>query len=229
MLLLYDKLITGGLHDLSKEQSHHCLGVLRMSVGERLQVSNGAGELFECEIVGTTGKICSLRTLSQTHSTSTRSYSLHLAIAPTKNIDRTEWAIEKAVEIGVDRITMLLTSHSERKTVNMERLERVVISAAGQSLKTYLPRIEPLTRFDDFLRENPCGLIAHCNDGYEKIKIPCGMENYTILIGPEGDFSSVEVDAALKTGYRSITLGGERLRTETAAVYASCACAIFNF
>lgn len=229
MLLLYDKLITGGLHDLSKEQSHHCLGVLRMSVGGRLQVSNGEGELFECEIVGTAGKVCSLRTLSQTHSALTRGYGLHLAIAPTKNIDRTEWAIEKAVEVGVDRITMLLTSHSERKTVNMERLERVVTSAAGQSLKTYLPRIEPLMRFEDFLKDNQGGLIAHCNDGYEKTSIPSGMKNYTILIGPEGDFSPIEVDIATATGYRSITLGNERLRTETAAVYASCACAILNF
>lgn len=228
MLLLYDKKIEDGEFSLSADQSHHCLSVLRMAVGEKLLVSNGFGDVFDAEIIATSGKICTVAAIEQDMSFKRPACNIHLALAPTKNFDRVEWAVEKAVEIGVTAITPLLTSRCERRVVKLERLEKIVTSAASQSLKSVLPTLHELTDFNQFVAENKAGLIAHCNDGYDKIEIPKSVADYTILIGPEGDFSPSEVDAAIAAGYRSVTLGEQRLRTETAAIYAVIASTIFS-
>ena len=159
---------------------------------------------------------------------------IHIGIAPTKNIDRTEWAIEKCVEMGADEITLLLCEHSERKTVNIERLQKIVVSAAKQSLKTRFPILKPLTKMTDLQVEGD-KFIAHCIEGYKatdekhalKDKIIRGHQT-TVLIGPEGDFSPAEVEWALANGYQPVSLGAARLRTETAAIVACHTAVLIN-
>ena len=149
---------------------------------------------------------------------------MHLAIAPTKSLDRFEWFLEKAVEIGVDQVTPLLCQRSERKTIKIERLEKIVLSAMKQSIKAYLPLINPMTKFSDFITKPADGkkLIAHCVDVPKpslKSKLP-NQNQFTILIGPEGDFSPEEIALAKNSGFEEVHLGKSRLRTETAAIVA---------
>ena len=159
---------------------------------------------------------------------------IHIGIAPTKNIDRTEWAIEKCVEMGADEITLLLCEHSERKTVNIDRLQKIVVSAAKQSLKNRFPILKPLTKMTDMQVEGD-KFIAHCIEGYKatdekqalKDKIVRGHSTM-ILIGPEGDFSPEEVNWALANGYQPVSLGAARLRTETAAIVACHTAVLVN-
>lgn len=228
MLLIYDKGMSLGRNALSAAQSHHCSAVLRMSVGQELLVGDGKGAIYKVKIVESSKKICIVETVESIAGFGCQKYGINLAIAPTKNFERVEWAVEKAVEIGVDSITPILTSRCERKVVKYERLEKIVASAAGQSLKAFLPTLNELTDFEKFVAENPGGLIPHCNEQYNRITMPKGEANYTILIGPEGDFSPSEVEMAVSCGYRGITLGNERLRTETAAIYALIEASLFS-
>lgn len=229
MQLFYNQTLTQGgepLVELTTAQSHHCVNVMRMGVGAEVHISDGQGTIYECRIVVPNAKHCSIEVVSTIRDYNKRSYKLDLAVAPTKNFDRMEWLIEKATEIGIDSFTPLLCARSERKVVKMERLERIAESAAAQSQKAYLPVVNELTSFKEYIKTHPGGFIAHCIEATPtKVELPT-KAHYTILIGPEGDFSPAELNQALEAGYQGLTLGNQRLRTETAALYATVAAAL---
>lgn len=223
---LEDNLPQGYRYTLSEELCHHLLVVLRHGVGDSVMVCNGRGWLYGSKIETASKKRVEMVIESvEANFGSQQRRDITLAICPTKNIERTEWAVEKMVEIGVTRIVPILSAHSERKNLKTERLRRIAVSAAGQSLKGFMPTIEELTPFKKFVEENPEGYIAHCNEG-KKTKIHRDEARYTVMIGPEGDFSTEEVAFALQHNYREVTLGDARLRTETAAVCAAYLCTL---
>ena len=204
---------------LSSEQSHHACRVLRMGAGSRLSVSDGAGTVCVCRLVD-----AARFEVEQTTFCPVRPYTVHVAVAPTKNIERIEWLVEKATELGIDRFTPLLAEHSERKNIKLERLVRLVESASAQSQKARLAVVDDLTPFEKFVEQYPAGWIAHCGGGDKTpLKQAALSTDYRVLIGPEGDFSPREVALALEKGYKALSLGDERLRTETAALLAVAA------
>ncbi|AUC14473.1 16S rRNA (uracil(1498)-N(3))-methyltransferase [Tenacibaculum sp. SZ-18] len=208
----------------SKEESRHIIKVLRKRQGDILHITNGNGYLFSAEIIIESDKKCTAKIKEVEFREKEWNYYLHVAIAPTKNIDRLEWFIEKATEIGIDEITLLLCDNSERKVVKIERLEKIMLSAAKQSLKFNAPKLNGLTKFKDFLNGNKEGnlFIAHCYDGdktsLKSFEFKGGR--VTVLIGPEGDFSLKEVKEAVQSKLIPISLGSSRLRTETAGIVA---------
>ena len=219
---------------LSEEESAHCVQVLRRTAGDEICVTDGKGKLFRCAITNPHRKHCEVRILSVEEPEALHMGRVHIGIAPTKNIDRTEWSIEKCVEMGVDEITLLLCDHSERKTVNIDRLQKILVSAAKQSLKTRFPILHPLTKMTDLQIEGD-RFIAHCIEGYKASENKGALKDQivrghatTILIGPEGDFSPEEVNWALANGYQPVSLGAARLRTETAAIVACHTAVLIN-
>lgn len=230
MHLFYTPDITGEEYTLSAEESKHCVRVLRLAAGEPVVLVDGKGNWYEGMIDQAEAKGCRVKVMVKKENYGQRPFRLHLALAPTKNTDRIEWMLEKCTEMGIDEITLLHTAHSERKVVKQERLGKLIVAAMKQSLKAYLPRLNPLTDFDTFIRNCPESrkLIAHCREGekqrIEEVYVP--GENVVILIGPEGDFSEQEVKLAEKCGFQAITLGNSRLRTETAGMVA---CHSINF
>lgn len=224
MQLFYIPDITGDSATLNETESKHAVKVLRMSEGTRVRIVDGKGGFYKAEISDAHPKKCRLSVLEVHKESRRKNYRLHIAIAPTKNIARFEWFLEKATEIGIDEITPLSSEHSERKTIKSDRLEKILVSAMKQSQKAFLPQLNKLVSFNDFIQnfsENE-KFIAHCNIG-EKPRLKNVLkkgENVLILIGPEGDFSVDEVAAAKETGFREISLGDERLRTETAGIVA---------
>ena len=233
MQLFYSPDITPPLYTLSEEESGHCVRVLRLKEGDSLHITDGKGTLYRAEVEDAHPKRCTIRIVEEHHEWEKRPYSLTIAVAPTKNIDRIEWFVEKATECGIDRIIPILCDHSERKVIKGERLEKIAISAMKQSLKAYLPTIAPLTPIRTLLEEPFDGvrLIAHCEEDMERIfmgELIDKGDNVMVLIGPEGDFSKEEIEAARKAGFREVTLGKERLRTETAALAAAMFTAFVN-
>lgn len=225
MNIFYTPDIDGEQYTLSEQESKHCIRVLRNSIGDELTLVDGSGGLYKSEIIDANPKRCSVRVIEKIEEFQKRDFHVHLAIAPTKNNDRLEWFLEKATEIGLNEITPLLCEHSERKQIKQERLEKVVVSAMKQSLKAYLPKLNNLTTFETLLANSEADqkFIAHCEDGdknhlYNEIE---KGQNVLILIGPEGDFSPLEIEKALKFGFKPISLGESRLRTETAGVVAT--------
>jgi len=224
MHLFYTPDLQNDTYRLSEEESKHCVRVLRLSEGDPLFLVDGKG--FFCEAVITTAhpKACELKIIEKKPEYGKREYNLTLAVAPTKNIDRYEWFLEKATEIGIDRVIPVISRFSERKEIKPDRLEKVMVSAIKQSIKAYLPLLEPLKSFKVVIKTPFEGqrFIAHCNAG-EKVllrdAVTKGM-NVMILIGPEGDFSVEEVEAAIQEGFQPVSLGEARLRTETAALVA---------
>jgi 16S rRNA (uracil1498-N3)-methyltransferase len=203
-----------------------------MQTGDSIIVIDGKGGYYEAEITLPHHKRCEFRIVKATQNFGKRNYRLHIAIAPTKNIERIEWFIEKATEIGIDEITPLLCRFSERKNVKDERLEKIIVSAAKQSKKAYFPVLNPLTPFDQFLKSAKAEncYIAHCYEQDKKqlsIELK-GQKDVLILIGPEGDFSKEEVESAMKAGFVPVTLGDSRLRTETAGVVACTTAYLFT-
>ena len=215
---------------LDEEETRHCTRVLRLVQGDRVYVTDGKGSMFECRIREITGKKCQLEMVSEQKDYHKRNSRIHIAIAPTKSIDRFEWFLEKSTEIGIDEITPLFCKHSERTHLKTDRLQKVIISAMKQSLKAYLPLLHPPVNFGKFRGSSFDGqkFIAFCDadSTLELHKIYNKGSNALILIGPEGDFSEEEIDLAKKDGFIPITLGKSRLRTETAGVVA---CTIINF
>lgn len=228
---------------LPEEESQHCVQVLRAQAGEKILVTDGVGTLYECEITNPHRKHCEVCILHSETPEALHEGYVHVAIAPTKNIDRLEWMIEKTTEMGIDEITPILCEHSERKTVNEERLHKIMIAAAKQSLKTAFPRLNPLTSLNDLfasVREED-RFIAHCMSDEEQSSLQANYrptegkealwhqirrgKHTLILIGPEGDFSPREVEQALSCGFVPVSLGKARLRTETAGI-AACHTAI---
>ncbi len=229
MHIFYTPDISGKAYTLDETESKHCIRVLRLAKGDEVTLVDGRGGLFTAEIEDPNPKRCLVKVTQEQLDFGLRKFKVHLAIAPTKNIERTEWFLEKATEIGVDRVTPLLCRYSERKEIKNERLEKVMVSAMKQSLKAFLPKLDELTKFSEFIRQPFSGqkFIAHCEEQQRELlknAVKPG-ENYLILIGPEGDFSSEEIELALKSGFQPVSLGESRLRTETAGVVA---CHTFN-
>jgi 16S rRNA (uracil1498-N3)-methyltransferase len=216
------------LCSLNEEESKHAIKVLRLAIGDKINILNGRGDEFLAEIIDAKAKQAELKILSFT-TEPTSIFEIHVAIAPTKNMDRLEWFAEKATELGITTITPLICQNSERTKLNTERLHKIVVSAMKQSKRKYLPLIEDPIKFKDFLKIHPKGALAHC---YKGDKYPLSsvlmFKKFPILIGPEGDFSEEEVALAQKSGYFAISLGKNRLRTETAGLFA-CTIAKIKF
>lgn len=230
MHVFYTPDIQTDVYTLNEEESKHCSRVLRLSIGDVVFLIDGKGGLYQSEIAALTKKNVQLKVLNKQTEHGKRNHYLHIVIAPTKNIDRLEWFLEKATEIGIDEITLIICDRSERKVVKDERLEKVITSAVKQSLTAYHPKLNAPISFAEFIKINTDSekLIAHCMEG-EKLfieKLVKPHQSYTILIGPEGDFSQSELAAALKNNFKPISLGNTRLRTETAAL---AACFEVNF
>ena len=224
MHIFYTPQIINGNLTLSEEESKHCVKVLRLAKGDEISLIDGIGGYYLATIDDANPKRCSFIIEQKTENFGQRPYRVSIAIAPTKNIDRTEWFVEKAVEMGIDEITMLICQRSERRSVNMERIEKIVLSAMKQSIKAYRPVLNEPTPFADYVTAPRSGrkLIAHCMET-ERTSLKSMVDKeceYTILIGPEGDFSPEEVELAVRNGYQCVHLGQSRLRTETAGVAA---------
>jgi 16S rRNA (uracil1498-N3)-methyltransferase len=209
---------------LNEEESKHAVRVLRLTNGDQVTLIDGKGGLYKAEITDAHPKRTILQITAVTTAFNKRNHYLHIAIAPTKNLDRVEWFLEKATEIGIDEISLIICQRSERKEAKAERLNKIITSAIKQSIKAYHPVLNPTIALTQFLKQPFEGqkFIAHCADG-EKVGLAQSIQKqnrYLILIGPEGDFTPAEVDAALQNGYKAITLGESRLRTETAALEA---------
>lgn len=224
MNIFYTPDIRGNFYTLEESESKHCIRVLRKTKGDKLILVDGNGGYYETMITDPDPKHCSIEVVKEIQQFEKRDYTLHLAVAPTKNIDRIEWLIEKATEIGVDKITPLLCEHSERKQVNNDRLQKIMVSAMKQSLKAYLPTLNNLTNFDAFIKKAQASgkFIAHCTDSEKShlINAAPGHKSVVVMIGPEGDFSNAEIEKALTSGFKGVSLGNSRLRTETAGMVA---------
>lgn len=212
-------------YTLNEEESKHCSRVLRLSVGDAVCLIDGRGGLYEAEIQNESKKHVELRITKSTQAYQKRNHHLHIAIAPTKNIERVEWFLEKATEIGIDEITPIICERSERKVVKEDRLHKVITAAVKQSLQAYHPVLNPAVTYTELLRQQTSAikLIAHCIDDGQRNYIKDLVQahgNYLVLIGPEGDFSPQEINSALSNGFMPVTLGTTRLRTETAALAA---------
>lgn len=210
---------------LPESDSAHCCRVLRLKEGDGIYVVDGKGKRFRCVILEAHPKRTAVEIVSCEEAPSHWGVKITLAVAPTKHSDRMEWMLEKAVEIGVDRVVLLRCARSERKVMKLERLEKVMISAMKQSLKAVLPVIEEVTDFRSFVRNEPEGaakFFGYCSDKYPRKDFAknCPSEGeVVIMIGPEGDFSPEEVSLAVENGFMPVTFGKSRLRTETAALY----------
>ena len=229
MQLFYVPNISGDEVILNETESKHAVRVLRLTEGTTVQLVDGIGGFYDAEIMDANPKKCQLKIKKTLREFGKKNFRIHMAIAPTKNIDRFEWFLEKATEIGIDEITPLLCDYSERKSVKPERLEKILVSAMKQSVKAYLPKLNKMISFGNLIKncttENR--FIAHCYEG-EKHHLKNVVEknrDVVILIGPEGDFSAEEVTLARNNGFTEVSLGTARLRTETAAVVA---CHIVN-
>ena len=230
--------LSESFYTLNEEESKHCIRVLRLNIGAKVILIDGKGGWYEAEIADDNTKRCTVKIIENKKEFGKHNNHLHIAIAPTKNIDRIEWFIEKAVEIGIDEISLLNCRNSERSIVKTERLDKVAIAAIKQSLTAYLPKLNEMMDFKKFIAsvENFAGqkFIAHCSPPLSLGERPHLKTIYNkgcdalILIGPEGDFSTEEVRMAIDNGFKEINLGTSRLRTETAALYACTTINILN-
>lgn len=220
---------------LPESDSGHCVRVLRMRPGDPLEVVDGRGNLFRCTLLDANPRRALVEITETVTLPKVWQGSITLAIAPTKHADRMEWLVEKLVEIGIDRIVPLRCRHSERKDINVARLEKIAVSAMKQSLKATLPVIDPITPFNNFIDSRAAlassRFIAYCDPSIERrlfAREYLPGSDADILIGPEGDFAPEEIHRALDAGWIPVSLGDNRLRTETAALYAVAACHIIS-
>jgi 16S rRNA (uracil1498-N3)-methyltransferase len=214
--------ISASLAELAPEESFHCSKVLRYKVGQEIDLIDGKGNFYSGMLTVVNEKKCLVNITSGPKTQTKHPYYLHLAIAPTKNIDRMEWLIEKAVEIGIDEITFIRCKNSERTVIKEDRLIKIAESAVKQSLQAYIPKINPLINFSDILKTNAdLKFIAHCEEENKKHLKTFDLKNKNsiVLIGPEGDFNTEEISSAKTSGFSEISLGDNRLRTETAGLY----------
>lgn len=213
---------------LPEAESFHCIRVMRLGTGDKLQVVDGKGHLFDCRIINANPKSTGIEIIDEISENPHWRCSVTLAVAPTKNIDRIEWLAEKAVEIGVDRLVFLDCTRNVRKTVKRERIMKIMVSAMKQSLKSRLPIFDEYISLREFIETdtNAVRVMGYCDDSIPRTEFARfydGHQSLTIMIGPEGDFTPVEVELAGHYGFVPVTFGNTRLRTETAAVYALCA------
>lgn len=232
MNLFYTPDIQNQFYQLDEIESKHCIRVLRLKEEDIIHLIDGKGSLFKAKIIDAHPKRCTVECIETQTEFGKLNYKLHIALAPTKNIDRTEWFMEKCTEIGIHEFTPLLCQHSERKVVKHERLFKVITSAVKQSLKAYHPILNEQTKFSQLVTAPFDGekYIAHCNKG-EKTHLKNlyqARQNTLILIGPEGDFSLEEVNLAKENGFQEISLGESRLRTETAGIVACNIVSLIN-
>ncbi|MGN0007671.1 MAG: 16S rRNA (uracil(1498)-N(3))-methyltransferase [Alistipes sp.] len=235
MQLFYAPDIVPPEYTLSEEESRHAVRVLRLGLGSTLHITDGRGNMYRCEIISPSDRHCTVRTIAVESDYGALPYRLSMAVAPTKNIDRFEWFLEKATEIGVAEIVPLLCEHSERRQIKYDREYKVVTAAVKQSLKAYHPQLRDMTPFGAFVAEPFEGrkFIAHCDSPIRGKRYLADLlhagENARIIIGPEGDFSAEEIRYAVEEcGYEEITLGDMRLRTETAAVMGAAVASVVN-
>ncbi|MDE6010553.1 MAG: 16S rRNA (uracil(1498)-N(3))-methyltransferase [Muribaculaceae bacterium] len=210
---------------LPQEDSLHCVRVLRHREGDTITVTDGRGHRFSCRIVSADPRATAVDVESTEDVPTHWGCRITLAVAPTKNLDRMEWMVEKAIEIGVDKIVPVICDHSERRVLKPERLRKIAVSAMKQSLKATLPEVTDLMPLRDFLRQSHPGqkFMGYCDKTYPLLTLAreyTGGTDVTILIGPEGDFSSEEIKEAVDAGFIPVTFGESRLRTETAAIVA---------
>ncbi len=218
--------------ELPEEEAGHCLRVLRLGVGDEVMLTDGKGFFYKAVISAATGKRCQVKVVEKIEQEKFWKGHLHLAMAPTKNMDRIEWFAEKATEIGFDELSFLNCRFSERKVIKTERIEKIVVSAMKQSLKACKPIVNEMTDFAKFMQRDFQGqkFIAHCYEGEKPLlkEVLKPGEDALVLIGPEGDFSPEEVQKAEALGFQPISLGKSRLRTETAALVAVHMMNLFN-
>ncbi len=230
MHIFYTPDIHSDVYILSEEESKHCIKVLRLDAGNLLYLVDGKGGLYDAVVEDPHPKRTKLKILGKLENFGKRNHYVHIAIAPTKNIERVEWFLEKATEIGIDEVTPIICDRSERKEIKTERLNKVITSAIKQSIKAYHPVLNEAVRYSDFITKsrNSQKFIAHCMDGAKStIKDQLILNsNYLIVIGPEGDFTHEELEAAITNDFIPVSLGDSRLRTETAALEA---CFELNF
>lgn len=221
--LFYQPQLKEGITLLDGDEAHHAK-VLRLSFGDEILVTDGRGLLCEAVITADGFRITNQRTIS-------RPYSIHLFVAPTKNSDRIEWLVEKATEIGVSSITLVECKRSERTRINHDRLKKMAVSALKQSQQAWLPEIKPLAEFNEIVStkfdQNFIAFVDHSNP--DKLKdLAARGKSYGLLIGPEGDFTSEEVQSAINNGWKKVSLGPTRLRTETAALAGTLTLVLAN-
>lgn len=213
---------------LSETDSGHCCRVLRLREGAEIEVVDGCGKAYRCTVTDANPRHTRVEILDEKIENKHWKPRVTLAVAPTKNMDRIEWLAEKAVEIGVDRLVLINCEHSVRRVVKRERVEKILVSAMKQSLKSHLPELIGLIDIAEWLEQDSSAVkfMGYCDSNVDRIDFAQeydGVADVSILIGPEGDFSQKEVDLAIKSGYKPVTFGATRLRTETAALYALCA------
>lgn len=210
--------------ELPEEEVGHCLRVLRLTIGDEVMLTDGKGYFYKAIISVASGKRCQVKVTETIPQEKGWNGWLHIAMAPPKNMDRTEWFVEKATEIGLDELTFLNCRYSERKVIKNERIEKILVSAVKQSLKATVPVLNEMTDFDKFITCDFNGqkFIAHCYKGEKPLlkEVLNPGEDALVMIGPEGDFSEEEVDKAIAVGFCPVSLGKSRLRTETAALVA---------
>lgn len=231
MHLFYTPGVSGDTHLLEEQESKHAVRVLRLKRGDDVILIDGVGGWYEARILEDHPKACLLSIGSCQENYKPLPYQLHIGMSPTKNMDRFEWFLEKATEIGISRITPLICQRSERKKVKMDRLDRILVSAMKQSLKAYKPVLSESTQLESFLKQEQAGTlgIAHC---YPQERLSLNELNpsgeLTFLVGPEGDFTEAELQLAIDKGYKPLHLGESRLRTETAGVHICSAISVLN-
>lgn len=213
------------LVELPSDEASHAIKVLRLSLGNSINITNGEGLMVEAEIIAINKKQCVVKVVNYTEDFGKRDFNIHIAVAPTKNIKRFDWFLEKATEVGIDEITPIITSHSERKEIKIDRERKVITAAVKQSLKAYHPKLNEAITLKQFLKQdfNDELFIAHLL-GPDQLLLKNAYKtgsSICILVGPEGDFSEEEILLAIEKGFKPISLGNTRLRTETAAL-ASC-------
>ena len=214
--------------ELPEEEAMHALRVLRLKSGDEIMLTDGIGNFYKAEITVAATRKCVFKLLETIPQTPIWRGHLHLVVSPTKMMERMEWLVEKATEIGFDRISFIDCDNSERRVINVKRLEKIAVSAMKQSRKAWKPIIDEIVSFDELVAESTEGLryIAHCYEEIKKVdlfnqlSISDKDEDVTVFIGPEGDFSLSEVKKAIDAGFVSVSLGESRLRTETAALYS---------
>ena len=224
----------GQMFVLDEEESAHAVRVLRYTAGDAIHIADGRGNMYEACITNPHPKHCEVEIRSIEQQPKHHRGNVHIAVAPTKNIERTEWLAEKCTEIGVDRLTPLLCHYSERKVIRADRLEKIILSAAKQSLSAYLPELNELTPIKDCILNatEQRRYIAHSSPWLDKkdlrdeLRSSDAAASTVVLIGPEGGFSDDEVRLAMEHGFVPVSLGDARLRTETAAIVA---CMMVNY
>lgn len=223
MILFYTNYIDGNIARLDQDQARHCVQVLRKKVGDAISFVDGEGGFYEGIIQETGKKKCVIQILQNKQGFNKRPFNLHIAIAPTKNINRLEWFLEKATEIGIDEITPIICHHSERRHLKTDRLRKIIVAAMKQSLKAYLPILHEPLSFKQFMQLHRTTEVKYIAQGAESIAL---KDNYSmqkdvlLLIGPEGDFSKDELALAYENGFQGVHMGKNRLRTETAGIVA---------